>query len=248
MASPSACDPAACTGETAVDVRACSIRPDDGKSVVLQNYEVQGCVDALNGRTCGTTTESRVVEVCPGPCSADGQSCEVQACSPATCAREVAEGNPVCAGGVLTQPTRRYACNASRTACESGLYNKSIQACPAGCSADGTSCAEPGGGGAGTYSVTGNVSAALSRGNAVCPACGFRLSGTGGTFNVMSTVTGAFSVSGMPAGSYRVERLCASVAPVAGLEPMDASLGYAAVTVPATGAVDVLLPKCPTQK
>ena len=246
---PSTCNPLTCTGETAVGVQACAVRPDDGKSVVTREYEVEGCAAAANGQTCGTTTETRVLEVCAGECSSDGRTCEAPQCDPATCSREVAEGDQVCRLGHVTQPTRRYACNATRTACESAVYDKPIQLCTAGCATDGTHCAGPGGGRTDTYTLAGNVYAAVSPdAYAVCPACTFRLSDTGGTFTVTSAANGSFSVSDVPSGSYRVERQCNGSTWVAGNAPWDVSLGYAAVSVPTTGAVDVLLPKCPSQK
>lgn len=249
MPSPSVCDPSACTGETAVGGQACAVQPEDGKSVVTRNYEVRACADAVNGQACGTTTEQRVVEVCPGACSADGQTCEVARCDPATCAREVPEGDQVCRLGHVTQPTRRYACNLTRTACESGVYDKPIQLCTAGCATDGEHCAGPGGGRTDTYTVAGRVYAALSPDlYDLCPACTVRLSDALGTFTVTSAANASFSVTDVPSGTYRVERLCGGSTWVAGHAPWDVSLGYAAVTVPTTGAVDILLPKCPSQK
>ena len=120
-----------------------------------------------------------------------------------------------------------------------------IETCTA-CDPDGRHCAGPGGGGTGPYTVTGKVYAALSPDTYdVCPACTFRLSDTGSAFTVTSAADASFSVTEVPPGSYRVERQCDGSTWVAGHGPWDVSLGYAAVTVPATGAVDVLLPRCP---
>ena len=249
LASPSACDATTCSGETAVGVQACAIRPDDGKSVVTRDFEVRGCVPAANGQACGTTAETRVLEVCPGDCSDDGRTCEVARCDPATCAREEAAGAQVCRLGLVTQPTRTYRCNATRTACESIVRDTVIQACPAGCAADGTHCAGPGGGRGDTSTVAGKVLAALSPDlYDLCPACTFRLRGTADTFTVTSAANGTFSVADVPTGTYRVERLCGSSTWVAGHGPWDAALGYAAVSAPTSGPVDVLLPKCPAGK
>jgi len=247
LPSPSVCDPSACAGETAVGVQACTVRPDDGKSVVTRDYEVRRCAATANGETCGTTTETRVIEVCPGGCSDDGRTCEVPRCDPATCTREEPIGDQVCHLGHVTQPTRLYACNLARTACESTVHDKLIQVCPAGCAADGVHCAGPGGGRTDAYPVTGKVLAAVSPDAYVpCPACTIRLSDTGRTFTVTSAADASFSVTDVPSGSYRVERLCGTSTWVAGHGPWDASLGYAAVTVPTTGTVDVLLPTCPS--
>jgi hypothetical protein len=246
MASPSTCDPAACSGEMPVGVQACSVRPDDGKSVVTRDYDVRGCVAAANGQACATTTETRVLEECPGACALDGRTCQVQQCDAATCAREEPAGAQVCRLGRVVQPTRRYFCNLTGTACDSVVRDELIQACPAGCAADGTHCRGPDGGRTDTSTVTGKVLAALSPdAYDLCPTCTFRLRGAVDSFTVTSAANASFSLADVPSGSYRLERLCGSTW-LPGHAPWDALLGYAAVAVPTTGEVDVLLPKCPS--
>jgi hypothetical protein len=246
MASPSVCDPSTCTGETPVGVQACSVRADDGASIVTRDYEVRGCTAAANGETCGTTTETRVLEECAGACAADGRSCEVAACDPATCNREENAGAQVCRAAHVTQPTRVYRCGPVSGTCESTVVDKPIQVCGAGCAADGQHCAGPGGGRTDTYAVTGGVWEAISP-DAYdrCLTCTIRFSSEdGASFTAISGTDGGYSLSDVPSGTYRVERKCGGTW-TAAHGPWDAALGYAAVTVPVTGNVDVLVPKCP---
>jgi hypothetical protein len=186
-------------------------------------------------------------------------TCEVTSCE----ARDEPIGEPTCivrpddGASIVQQEYRQYACTPvpprvagwpwpSGSSCTpTGIGARVIETCTA-CAPDGLHCAGPGGGNPGTYAVTGKVYFALSPdAYDVCTSCTFRLSDAGGTFTVTSSADASFSVTNVPPGSYRVERRCDGSTWVAGHGPWDVSLGYAAVTVPTTGAVDVLLPKCP---
>jgi hypothetical protein len=70
-----------------------------------------------------------------------------------------------------------------------------------------------------------------------------QLSGAGGVLTASSGAGGAFSISNVPAGTYRLYRVCGA-ATLPAHHPWNAALGYAAVTVPA-GVIDVDVPKCP---
>jgi hypothetical protein len=73
-----------------------------------------------------------------------------------------------------------------------------------------------------------------------CPNCVVQLSGSGGVFIASGS---EFRVANVPAGTYRLDRICGASS-VPALAPVDRTLGYAAVTVP-TKSFDVLVPKCP---
>lgn len=76
-----------------------------------------------------------------------------------------------------------------------------------------------------------------------CPNCVVQLSGPGGVFVTGAGAGGSFSIAKVPAGTYRIDRVCGNTT-VGAMAPWNQKLGYAAVTVP-TGPIDILVPKCP---
>lgn len=76
-----------------------------------------------------------------------------------------------------------------------------------------------------------------------CPNCVIRLSGPNGEFTASAGAGGAFSVSNVPAGTYRLYRVCGS-ATIPAQHPWNAMLGYAALTAPA-GSINIDVPACP---
>jgi len=76
-----------------------------------------------------------------------------------------------------------------------------------------------------------------------CPGCVIRLSGSSGTFQATGGTNGAFGIQGVPAGTYKLERVC-GLTTIGAMAPWNAKLGYAAVTIP-SNTFDVLVPKCP---
>jgi hypothetical protein len=86
---PPTCEPAVCEQfERPIGEPYCTVRPDDGKSVVVQEIEPYGCVTVQpraavpaawnwpEGQACQALDPTlRAVEECPSGCAADGVSC-----------------------------------------------------------------------------------------------------------------------------------------------------------------------------
>jgi hypothetical protein len=96
---PPTCDPAVCElFERPLGEPSCTVRPDDGKSVIVQQIEPHGCVtveprvplqavwaDWPEGESCQALDPTlRVIETCPGECRDDGRTC-ADFCDPAGC-------------------------------------------------------------------------------------------------------------------------------------------------------------------
>jgi hypothetical protein len=159
---PPTCDPAICElFERPLGEPYCTVRPDDGKSVVVQEIEPRGCVtveprvplqavwaDWPEGESCEALDPTlRVIEACPGACTADGTAC-APVCEPSTCDATTA-GETSCSYDY--QRYKRYQ-RFETSACQPLLSGGSTCAvvedelremgpCPWGCTADGTDCA-----------------------------------------------------------------------------------------------------------
>jgi hypothetical protein len=96
---PPTCDPAICGKlEKPLGETSCTVRPDDGESVVVQQVQPYGCVTVqpdpaapvvppnwLQGQSCQPLDSTlRVIETCPGECAEDGMAC-APFCEPSTC-------------------------------------------------------------------------------------------------------------------------------------------------------------------
>lgn len=194
-----------------------------------------------------------ILETCQYGCADDHLSCRQtpNVCDPAACERTEAVRGPIC--GLLDadnwwavfETNRRYTCQPGRFGnswCVANVTYDRMASCPNGCAPDGATCATSP---PSVQEVRGTAYAAVSPDSyKECPGCTLRFAGTGETFEATTGGDGRFRIPDVPAGTYRIERQCGDTW-LHGHAPWDVALNTAAVTVPLTAQVDVLLPKCP---
>jgi hypothetical protein len=152
---PGPCDPATCEEEVSTGEPVCVFRPDDSNYVVTQDFQQYSCQPmAAGGYGCRSEEITRVIEVCPNGCAADGKSCAgaLQTCDPALCTKEEPVGDPRCvaspSGYIVEQPFDDYSCQDLSTggsACLPRSATEVMENCPNGCAPDGKSCASASG-------------------------------------------------------------------------------------------------------
>jgi len=215
------------------------------KSVVTRDVEVE---ISSRGERPGLrpTTESESWKCGPCDCSDDGRRVSGAVRHLDLRPRGGRAGPQVCRLGVVKEPTRRYGCNATRTACESIVPTR----CPGlpGRLRARDSLRRPGRCRGDTSTVAGKALAALSPDlYDLCPPAP---SGCARGRHLHRDERGrrhGFSVADVPSGTYRCSG-CAASYRVAGHGPWDSVAGLAALTAPATGPIDVLLAEGPSQE
>ena len=155
---PPTCDSADCERfEKPLGEPSCVVRPDDGRSVIVQQVDHYQCVTVQprtavpsswpEGKTCAPVTETRAVETCPGECTTDGKAC-APTCTPSACDATV-PGATSCGYDYLRY--KRYqrfetkACQPAATGGSScavvGDDLREVGLCKWGCTADASDCA-----------------------------------------------------------------------------------------------------------
>ncbi len=135
----------------------CIVRPDDGASIVQQEYRQYGCTPVLprvagpwpQGSTCAPTAiGARVIETCPGGCTDDASAC-ASTCDPVTCtgdtvvatrcAYDYGYGLYTTTGTIATKTCQPVA--GGGQSCGTRQHEEFKDSCPWGCSASSTDCA-----------------------------------------------------------------------------------------------------------
>ena len=246
------CDPTTCQGRVLVS-SVCTPNARGQGGTVTQVYRQSACNPA--GTAC-ESFDSQVTLPCIAGCATDGKSCAGPGggrggCVPSECEQsDEPIGDPRCVlrpddqKWILERDYTHYECSPVQggddATCEQMTITKFEQFCPAGCATDAKSCASSGG-----STVTGGVWEAVSPdAYQRCLRCTIRLTGAGGTYEAMSGTDGGYGIDGVADGTYRLERKCGSTW-VGAHAPWDTALGYAALTAPGSGSVDILVGKCP---
>lgn len=154
---PPTCDATACAGrEDPVGLQSCIVRPDDGVSILQQEYQQHACTRVLprvagwpwpEGSSCTPTTMgARVIETCPGQCTTDGAAC-APTCDPAACTGDTVVATRCAYDYVSYKTTGTIATQACQPAagggrtCGTQQHEEFKDSCLWGCNATGTDCA-----------------------------------------------------------------------------------------------------------
>ena len=151
------CDPSTCEQpDVPLGDPRCVFRPDDQQWIVERDYDHWECnpVQGGDNATCEQMTITKLEEMCPNGCAADGKSCAaaLPTCDPALCTKEEPTGDPRCvaspSGYIIEQDFQDYSCHSLATGgsiCDSRSATEVMENCPYGCAPDGKSCASASG-------------------------------------------------------------------------------------------------------